>query len=387
MKKLNATIGAFLFILVLLIGCAPTQGDVVPQGMGETNAAYTMAAILTQAAFQTLEAKLTEVSQTLTPNTPQISSSTLPPSASSSAASTPPAASSNAPCNWAGFVKDVTFPDNTAVVPGQVFTKTWRLQNIGSCEWTREYSLVYAGGPSMSVSNQVPLTQVVKPGDTMDISVDFTAPSTAGTYLSYWILSDPAGDQFGIGPQANGVIWVKIQVVDPSQVDTRLAYNMADNYCSADWFSSTSTLSCPSAVDVVNGSVYLVYDPTIEGGVQKDIPAIVLIPDNTEGGFVQGIYPAVQVSSGDHLTTTIGCVDGYQDCDVIFEIRARTENGTEILLGSWGQVLDSYNGEIDLPLDSLAGMSVQFILTVFNNGSPTDDRAFWLFPAVWHASQ
>src|SRR5438045_1174098 len=42
----------------------------------------------------------------------------------------------------AEFEADVTLPDNTAVMPGAVFTKTWRMHNSGTCDWNASYSLV-----------------------------------------------------------------------------------------------------------------------------------------------------------------------------------------------------------------------------------------------------
>jgi len=43
----------------------------------------------------------------------------------------------------------VTVPDGWLITPGLVFKKTWRLKNIGTCTWTRNYSLVFAGGEQM----------------------------------------------------------------------------------------------------------------------------------------------------------------------------------------------------------------------------------------------
>ena len=45
-------------------------------------------------------------------------------------------ASTEPPCiNKAEFVTDVTISDNTRLKPNQGFTKTWRLQNTGTCTW------------------------------------------------------------------------------------------------------------------------------------------------------------------------------------------------------------------------------------------------------------
>jgi hypothetical protein len=40
----------------------------------------------------------------------------------------------------------------------------------------------------------------VKPGEMVEISVEFTAPSKAGKYQNRWQLHSPAGDPFGTKP-------------------------------------------------------------------------------------------------------------------------------------------------------------------------------------------
>ena len=36
-------------------------------------------------------------------------------------------------CDKAQFIADVTVRDGTIMSPGQTFTKTWRLKNVGTC--------------------------------------------------------------------------------------------------------------------------------------------------------------------------------------------------------------------------------------------------------------
>ncbi len=115
----------------------------------------------------------------------------------------------------AAFVADVTIPDNTEITTGDVFTKTWRLRNEGTCTWTASYDLVYSHGDKMSGPNDLDLGGVVAPGNTVDISVELTAPGDAGAYQGFWLLRNNEGILFGLGEDANVAFWVKIQAVNP----------------------------------------------------------------------------------------------------------------------------------------------------------------------------
>jgi len=53
------------------------------------------------------------------------------------------APASTANCgNNALFVSDVTITDGTVLAPGEAFTKTWRFQNTGTCDWDEKYTIV-----------------------------------------------------------------------------------------------------------------------------------------------------------------------------------------------------------------------------------------------------
>jgi len=108
-------------------------------------------------------------------------------------------------CDKGAFVGDVTIPDGTVVAPGQTFTKTWRIRNIGSCTWTTSYALVFVFGntfgaaPVTAFSPATVSVLPVAPGQTADFSLNMVAPTVAGHYRSFWRFRNASGVQFGVG--------------------------------------------------------------------------------------------------------------------------------------------------------------------------------------------
>ena len=96
-------------------------------------------------------------------------------------------------CDSLQFVADVNVPDGTNMSPGQDFVKTWRVKNVGSCTWGADYKLVYAGYADQMAGQWQPLTQVVQPGQEVELSVSFKAPTKVGEYLSAWQMANGKG--------------------------------------------------------------------------------------------------------------------------------------------------------------------------------------------------
>lgn len=94
--------------------------------------------------------------------------------------------------NNAKFVSDVTIPDNSNITAGTAFTKTWRIQNAGTCIWWSGYTLEHYSENAMSAPASVPLP-VTNPGENADVSVDLVAPSVAGTYRGNFVVKNPEG--------------------------------------------------------------------------------------------------------------------------------------------------------------------------------------------------
>ena len=119
-------------------------------------------------------------------------------------------------CDAANFIADVTVPDGAIFLPNEKFTKTWRIKNIGSCTWTSSYSLVFDKGDAMSGSATQAFSDIVVPGQTVDVSVNLMAPSSPGKYKGYWKLRNSSGEIFGVPLEygTGGAFFVEIEVVN-----------------------------------------------------------------------------------------------------------------------------------------------------------------------------
>lgn len=94
--------------------------------------------------------------------------------------------------NSAGFVADVTIPDNTEIVAGTTFRKTWRVSNTGTCIWASDYTLTYYSAERMNAPASVPLP-LTYPGQTADISIDLTAPNSLGKHQGNFVIKNAEG--------------------------------------------------------------------------------------------------------------------------------------------------------------------------------------------------
>jgi hypothetical protein len=111
------------------------------------------------------------------------------------------------------FVSDVTIPDGSIFEPNETFTKTWRVQNGGENTWTTGYALMFSEGEQMGGPLEVNLEEEVLPNETVDLSVELTAPEEAGVYVGYWIMRNRNGFVMGTGPEKDQPFFVMIEVI------------------------------------------------------------------------------------------------------------------------------------------------------------------------------
>jgi hypothetical protein len=181
MKNLK---NSFYVLLVLLLSaCARST----PDSSQISNGIFT-------AVAQTLTAQYTPIIATDTPTLETMTSTTtLIPFMTSTPNYTVVATKA---CESSIFVSDITIPDNSSLVIGTTFTKTWAIQNTGTCPWTSTYVLKFFSGTQMSGTTTTIGSAVVS-GGTINISIIMTVPTTPGTYTGYWRMADDSGQFFG----------------------------------------------------------------------------------------------------------------------------------------------------------------------------------------------
>lgn len=148
------------------------------------------------------------VTSTLPPTKPGLTLPTpVPPTASPTL--DPLAASPTPSCrDEAVFVEDVTYPDNTRLTAGEKFTKTWKLQNIGTCTWTG-YTVAFVSGDRMEAPDSVAVPETGAQA-TVEVSVDLVAPAEDGGYAGNFELQNADGKSVPLGLEPT--FWVRIIV-------------------------------------------------------------------------------------------------------------------------------------------------------------------------------
>ena len=99
-------------------------------------------------------------------------------------------------CNNLAFIADVNYPSGTTVKPGENFTKTWKVQNTGTCNWLYGYRLAFLSGTDFDAPEKS-LGKIVAVNDWAEISINLDAPKKPATYSAFWRLTDGAGHMFG----------------------------------------------------------------------------------------------------------------------------------------------------------------------------------------------
>lgn len=283
-------------------------------------------------------------------------------------------------CNQAQLQRHVTIPPGTFMALDKPFTKIWRVLNIGTCAWTNKYKIVFSSGDNLATKAVYDLPQRVDPGESVDIAIDMRSPNKNGTFTGNWLLRTDTGKTFGLAATGNGPLQVRLQV--SAQVNSSFVYDFAANACTASWVSGAGPRSCPGSESGSAGFVIPTLNPLLETR-QEDEPGLWMRPNQSAGGYIRGVFPLFQVSSGDHFVAALGCHGESSKCNVRFTLSYLTQNGTEHVLDSWDEEFDGQLTPVDIDLSSLDGMRVRFVLIVESNTNVFEQAdGIWFLPSI-----
>jgi hypothetical protein len=234
------------------------------------------------------------------------------------------------------------------------------------------------------------------------------------------MLKNPSGAFFGIGTNADKAFWVEINssgtpvtppvtftptvtsavpttppaptTPSPSMTPTATftpvpgggGFDFYANACSAQWFSGAGILPCPGTDGDPRGFVLTLGAPVLENGATSSQPGLLMSPQNMTNGYIQALYPAYPVQSGDRFQATVNCEYNASDCFVVFRLDYQIGSNPIQTYWTFAERYDGYTYNADLDLSPLAGQNVKFVLTILSNGSAAGDRAVWIAPRITH---
>lgn len=265
--KISRPLALLVGLSLLLAACRPSasppETPTLDPNAVMTSAAMTAGARMTENAALTPSPVPATATNTPQPPTVTVAATTAAPAA---AATTPPASTGSDKAQW---VADVTIPDGTNMTPGQTFTKTWRLQNVGTSTWTTAYSMVFVTGAPMTTTTKAPLTQQVGPGQSIDVSVNMTAPSDPGNYKGFWKVANAQGAAFDVA------VWVDINVAGTPGAPTSTAGTPAAGTATSGTATVTATAGATtSGENIVTGVTLSVNTASYTG----DCPYTFILP-------------------------------------------------------------------------------------------------------------
>ena len=124
-------------------------------------------------------------------------------------------------------------------------------------------------------------------------------------------------------------------------------------------------------------------EPIREDGGKENEHGLVTRPDDSNEGYIQGIYPAFQVRDGDKFRATIQCEGGANGCKLKFEVYVREPGGKFVEIGEWYEAFDKKWQQVEVDLSAYAGKKLEFSLVVWNDGSSVNNRGLWLNPVIY----
>jgi len=215
-RKTSAVIGVVLGMLSLA-ACAPRPATAAPTidlNPFRTEVASTVLAQVTQTVCpvpsDTPSPSPTVTAINVAAITPTLMASTTPVLTGTLVTGTPATGTPEPVLEDRAQWVSQSILDGSMFAPGETFTMTWRLENVGSSTWTAGYLLRHYSGDAFGAIKEIPLGRDVPPGQTAEISVLMKAPNLTGDFRSDWVLSNQNRSNF------KEPVFLKITVAVPT---------------------------------------------------------------------------------------------------------------------------------------------------------------------------
>lgn len=151
--------------------------------------------------------------------------------------------------------------------------------------------------------------------------------------------------------------------------------------CKANWFTEGGSLPCPGDENNSNGGLVL----RLLGERQdlpSDYPVLLMYPPQANSNTIFSGYPAFAVQKGDRFRTVLEC-RLHSFCDVDFGLAYYDANGAKSGVAHWPFRFTDDPVVVDYSLDGLAGLTVQFSLSLRSLGPAIDAYGVWILPHIY----
>lgn len=162
------------------------------------------------------------------------------------------------------FIADLTIPDGTVFTPNAVFTKSWRVQNNGTCAW-ENFSLVFVSGTKMAVGATYPVPDT-QPGGTADLTVPMTAPANYGSFTGTWRIRSSNGQLFGTNLTVVINVPSPATAVPPTNTPPPTVAGCSGQPNDFDFVASSTNITAGQSVTLSWGAVNNASEVRLNGG-------------------------------------------------------------------------------------------------------------------------
>jgi hypothetical protein len=168
----------------------------------------------------------------------------------------------------------------------------------------------------------------------------------------------------------------------PVPTSTTVALDFIALMCNADWMNGEQHLTaCPDASADYSGGYARMFK-ALPKGFPLDTQALLMVP-NANVLFLR--YPSFTVRTNDRFRTRLLCGTSAP-CDIEFALDYYDANDKYREFMNWDYKTGDDPIKVDLDLSTLAGQSVDFVLTLrlyHQIESPQHDNGLWVAPHIY----